>query len=192
MQQSCSFFVNSLELHPLTESLLDAAIELDRVSLGGLWTRSGYQRELDSPNSELLVLRSDHLPLLGLGCLWAILDEAHITLLAIHPDYQRQGLGQALLLALLIAARRRNLAWATLEVRASNRIAIALYEKFGFTEIGKRPSYYPDNGEDALVLWCRGLQSDEFAVMLQARQRQVNERLAQSNWQWDSAFPEIA
>lgn len=184
--------MNSLELHPLTESLLDAAIELDRVSLGGLWTRSGYQRELDSPNSELLVLRSNHLPLLGLGCLWAILDEAHITLLAIHPDYQRQGLGQALLLALLIAARRRNLAWATLEVRASNRLAIALYEKFGFAEIGKRPRYYPDNGEDALVLWCRGLQSDEFAGLLQGWQRQINERLAQSNWQWTSAFPEIA
>lgn len=179
----------NLELHPLTDQWLDAAVELDRLALGGMWTRSGYQREMDSSNSELLVLLSGAVrgddrsrPLIALGCMWAILDEAHITLLAVHPDFQRQGLGQAMLLALLMAARERNLSWATLEVRASNRVAIDLYAKFGFTEVGKRPKYYPDNGEDALILWRRGLQSDEFAQSLAIWQQQINDRLARSNW----------
>ncbi|MBD2091870.1 ribosomal protein S18-alanine N-acetyltransferase [Microcoleus sp. FACHB-1515] len=173
----------NLELHPLTDRWLDAAVELDRLALGGMWTRSGYQREIDSPNSELLILTSDSVNLpIALGCMWAILDEAHITLLAVHPDYQRQGLGQAMLLALLMAARRRNLSWATLEVRASNQVAIALYAKFGFTEVGKRPKYYPDNGEDALILWRRGLQSDEFAQELAVWKQQISDRLARSNW----------
>lgn len=173
----------NLELHPLTDRWLDAAVELDRITLGSMWTRSGYQREIDSPNSELLMLTSDAVEVpIALGCLWAILDEAHITLLAVHPDYQRQGLGQAMLLALLIAARQRNLSWATLEVRTSNQVAIDLYAKFGFTEVGKRPKYYPDNGEDALILWRRGLQSDEFAQELATWQQQINQRLTRSNW----------
>ncbi len=86
-------------------------VALDRTSLGGIWTLSGYQRELDSPNSELLILTLDRddETLIGLACFWAILEEAHITLLAIYPDYQRQGLGKLLLYKLLEKAVQRQL-----------------------------------------------------------------------------------
>lgn len=186
--------VTVLELKPLTQQDLQAAIELDQVALGGLWSLDGYTRELDSPNSELLVLAqhpcpsdgasctTGPCPLLGLGCLWAILDEGHITLLATHPAYRHQGLGQAMLWALIALARQRGLEWVTLEVRVSNRAAIALYRKFGFQEVGCRRQYYRDNGEDALVLWLKGIQSRDFQKTLQTWEQHIGDRLKTAGW----------
>lgn len=170
-----------IDLKPLTAALLPAAVDLDQRCFGGLWTLDGYQRELDSPNSDLLVLQplpqDNDAQLMGLGCLWAILEEAHITVLAIHPNYQRLGLGQAMLYGLLIHAQRRGLEWATLEVRASNQAALSLYQKFGFTEVGRRRRYYADTGEDGLILWCRGLQRPEFSAQMRGWRQQVGDRL---------------
>jgi [ribosomal protein S18]-alanine N-acetyltransferase len=218
--------LKSLKIAALTPSQLPAAVELDQLALGGLWTLDGYQRELDSPNSDLLVLKSlgeeglgardwglgqegltvqkpsrfrenwnsqllssstlhipsPTFPLLGIACLWAILEEAHITILAVHPDYQRQGLGQVLLWALLQSAWKRGLEWATLEVRVSNQAAIALYQKFGFSEVGRRRRYYQDTGEDALILWHNGLQRPDFQQTLKIWQSQIGDRLRQSGW----------
>jgi ribosomal-protein-alanine N-acetyltransferase len=209
--------VNKLDIKPLTVDLLPAAVELDRLCLGGLWTLDGYRRELESPNSDLLILQGigvrnqglgigqqnlgignqglatekaliptpqPPIPttLLGLGCLWAIADEAHITLLLVHPDYRRQGLGQMLLIELMSSAWRRELKWATLEVRVSNQAAIALYQQFGFETAGQRKRYYQDNGEDALILWRSGLQHPEFSKTLQQWRQTAIDRLQRSNW----------
>lgn len=127
-----------------------------------------YQRELDSPNSDLLGLFSPVcvIKVLGIGCFWSILDEAHITLLAVHPQYQRQGFGQALLYSVLKTACDRGLERATLEVRASNSAAISLYQKFGFKTAGRRRRYYKDNDEDALILWLPDLQQPQFQQTL--------------------------
>nr|WP_228035729.1 ribosomal protein S18-alanine N-acetyltransferase [Oculatella sp. LEGE 06141] len=170
-------------------------MELDQRCLGGLWTQAGYERELTSPNSDLLVLQ-DMSPetdssssVIGLGCLWAILEEAHITILAVHPDCQRQGFGQALLYALLILAWRRNLEWATLEVRDSNQAAISLYRKFGFRDVGKRRRYYQDTGEDALILWRNGLQKPEFSQIVLNWRQQVSDRLHDAGWSLIDRLP---
>lgn len=190
--------MNLLDLKPLTPEYLPAVLELDRQCFGGLWTAEGYERELASPNSDLLVLSTpatptasstDSLPetLIGLGCLWSILEEAHITLLAIHPRYQRQGLGQLLLYALLTSARKRGLERATLEVRVSNHTALSLYQKFGFREVGKRRRYYQDTGEDALVLWLGGIHRPEFEQNLAGWHQQIQKRLAQQDWCWLAA-----
>lgn len=163
---------------PLIESDIPAVLDLDQRCLGGLWTGSGYQRELDSPHSDLLVLAtvsgiaSDiaapsqnrgyvNFTLLGMGCLWAILEEAHITTLAIEPAHQGNKLGQLLLTELLLRGHQRGLTRATLEVRASNDRALNLYQKLGFKEAGQRKRYY-SNGENARILWRSGLQSEDF------------------------------
>ncbi|NEQ64753.1 MAG: ribosomal protein S18-alanine N-acetyltransferase [Symploca sp. SIO2D2] len=221
-----------LELKPLTTEQLTAAVELDQLCFGGLWTKSGYERELDSPNSQLLILEGrrqeaegrrqeaegspndkispsedgnsqspipnsqspipnlpvKYPPLLGLGCFWSILEEAHITILAVHPDWRGQGLGQLLLYALLKKAQELQLEWATLEVKPSNQAALSLYQKFGFVEAGRRRCYYQDTGEDALILWCSGLQTPEFTQRLTNCDQQLQTRLAHwnlnyRNWQ---------
>lgn len=202
-----------LELKPLTSQQLSAVVELDQLCFGGLWTKSGYERELDSPNSQLLILEAatsgesgfgdqsseiltqtsfkadletiptTHKTLMGLGCFWSILEEAHITILAVHPDYRYQGLGKLLLYALLRDARSRQLEWATLEVKPSNQAALSLYHKFGFTLCGRRRRYYKDTGEDALILWRSGLQTQEFEETLAECYQQVEQHLALGDWQ---------
>jgi len=227
--------MNLLELKSLSAEHLSAAVELDKLCFGGLWTLAGYERELDSPSSKLLALEalpsedptlssarpprgdealevksrknlttfgkldkennfsttnfgsegnapSPH-PLLGLGCFWSILEEAHITILAVHPDYRRRGLGRLLLYALLREARKHQLERATLEVKPSNQAALSLYHKFGFTEAGRRLKYYKDTGEDALVLWRGGLQTPEFEEMITNCYRTLVPQLACWGWQ---------
>jgi ribosomal-protein-alanine N-acetyltransferase len=175
----------NLEIKPLLPEHLGAMVQLDLACFGGLWTLEGYQRELDSPNSELLGLFTPMVPsgLAGMGCFWEILEEAHITILAIAPSYQRQGFGGALLIALLTAACNRGLERATLEVRGSNSAAISLYEKFGFKKAGVRRRYYQDTGEDALILWRGDLQTPQFQQNLSQWHIQVSQRLNHSGWQ---------
>jgi ribosomal-protein-alanine N-acetyltransferase len=192
--------VNFLALIPLTSEWLTEAVDLDQRCLGGLWSQDGYQREIDSPNSDLLMLRqvsaaeaaaehqgntgvSPSPSLIGLACAWAILDEAHITLLAVDSNYRRQGLGQLLLYRLLVLARHRGLEWATLEVRASNQAAISLYQQFGFESVGERPNYYQNPKENALILWRQGLQRSAFATCLQQWHQELTQRLEQTGWQ---------
>lgn len=186
--------VNLVKIQPLSADLLPAIVELDRLCLGGLWTLDGYQRELESPNSDLLVAsivtgssdnNEESVPILiGLACVWAIVDEAHITLLGVHPTYQKQGLGSALFLSLLQAAWQRGLERSTLEVRASNHAALSLYQKFGFKEAGRRRRYYADTGEDALILWRGGLQHPQFEDTLSAWKTQIHHRIRDANWRF--------
>ncbi len=194
---------------PLIEADLPAVLALDQRCLGGLWTRSGYQRELESECSDLLVLivapSADLLQsrltaarslspvpvtasaesagqIVGVGCLWAILEEAHIVTLAVDPSYQGQKLGQLLLTQLLLCGHRRGLTRATLEVRASNQKALKLYEKFGFKAAGIRKRYYAD-GENACILWRSGLQHDGTMRQLSQSQEGAIAQLATDN-QW--------
>ncbi len=194
-----------LSLQPLTSLQVPQAVALDRICFSKLWTADGYRRELNSPNSDLLVLRYEtdgrsrcacesesaaengHQDetdgLVGIGCEWAIVDEAHVTLVGVHPQYQRQGFGALLLWAILTLGRHRGLAWATLEVRPSNQPARSLYDKFGFELVGQRRRYYSDTGEDALILWLRQLQSDKVGDRLRVLGRQAHHRLTQQGWQ---------
>ncbi|WP_107669920.1 ribosomal protein S18-alanine N-acetyltransferase [Cyanothece sp. BG0011] len=183
-----SSFVIQLQTPQLCH--LDELVTLDQDCLGGLWTKEGYQRELKSPNSHFWVLSSDTTEtLIGGGCYWEILEEAHITLLMIAPQYQGQGLGQLLLYGLLRDAMRRNLERATLEVRVSNQPALSLYRKFGFEIAGRRTGYYKQTGEDALVLWRSGLDYPQFQQELSTWEQQIKDRLSHNHWQFSIVEP---
>jgi ribosomal-protein-alanine N-acetyltransferase len=119
--------------------------------------------------------------LIGLGCLWAVLEEAHIIMLAVRPQFQGRGFGQALLWALLKSACDRQLERATLEVQASNLAAVSLYKKFGFKEAGRRKGYYEETGEDALVMWRSGLEKPEFQQYLEIKRQEICDRIRQNN-----------
>lgn len=183
-----------LVIRSATIQHIPAIVTLDRLCFGGLWTADGYAREINSPNSDLFILTvvdvaeaTDRISkkrakVIGIGCMWSILEEAHITLLGIHPDYQRQGLGKLLLVKLLQTAVNRQLTRATLEVRTSNEPAIALYEALGFNHVGIRRKYYAKTGEDALILWRSGLALPKFAKKLSEWERDSRERLRLNHW----------
>lgn len=174
-----------LKIQSLSKAHLSAILELDEVCFGGLWSKVAYEREMDSPNCDIQGILSPKTgeKLLGMGCFWSILEEAHITILAVNPQYHRQGMGAALLYSLINTARDRGLERATLEVRVSNQAAISLYEKFGFKIAGRRRRYYQDNGEDALILWLGRIHQPEFLEIKAKWYNFVCEGLSKSCWQ---------
>jgi [ribosomal protein S18]-alanine N-acetyltransferase len=176
-------------LQHLTPEFLDRVVELDRLCFGQLWTAAQYQREFDIPNSDILILLdADRSQVLAYGCVWAIVDEAHMTIIAVHPDYQKQQLGSLMLWGLMQAAIQRDLARATLEVKVTNLAAIGLYEKFGFEVAGRRKKYYADTGEDALILWKGRIQEREYRSQLAQIRQTLCQQWQAQNWQLTVAF----
>jgi ribosomal-protein-alanine N-acetyltransferase len=100
--------------------------------------------------------------IIGFAGLWLMVDEAHITTIAMHPDYRRLGLGEFLLVSLIDIAYDIGAKWVTLEVRVSNYTAQNLYRKYGFREAGLRHRYYSDNQEDALIMWTDEINSPAY------------------------------
>jgi ribosomal-protein-alanine N-acetyltransferase len=139
---------------------LSSVLEIDRLSFPVPWPERSYRYELtENPASSLLVAENNEADrrVVGfIGC-WLIADEVHISTLAVHPESRGLGIGRMLLEATLDQSARRGAELATLEVRVSNAIAISLYRKLGFEVVGRRPGYYRDNGEDALLMTVSGL-----------------------------------
>lgn len=100
--------------------------------------------------------------IIGFAGLWLMVDEAHITTIAVHPDHRRLSLGELLLTSLIDIAYDIGAKWVTLEVRVSNYNAQNLYRKYGFRESGIRHRYYSDNNEDALIMWTEEIHSPSY------------------------------
>ncbi len=105
--------------------------------------------------------------ILGYGGFWFIVDEAHICTLAVHPDWRGRGLGELLLVHLIERATQIGAAFVTLEVRASNSTAQAMYRKYGLAQTGLRKGYYSDNREDAIIMTTDLISSAGFQRRLQ-------------------------
>ena len=103
----------------------------------------------------------------GFAGLWLMLKEAHLTAIAVRSDYRRSGIGERLLISAIELATQLNAEAITLEVRASNEIAQALYKKYGFQAVGRRPRYYSDNGEDAVLMSIYAATSAPFQAHFQ-------------------------
>ena len=97
--------------------------------------------------------------IVGFAGLWLMVDEAHVTTIALHPDYRGRGLGELLLVNLIDISYDIGAKWVTLEVRKSNYTAQNLYRKYGFREAGLRHRYYSDNQEDALIMWTEEINA---------------------------------
>lgn len=116
----------------------------------------------------LLVSRStsvvppETLNIIAFAGMWHMINEAHITTIATHPDYRGRGVGELMLSSLIGAAYVAHARYVTLEVRVTNTIAQNLYRKYGFTQLHVRPRYYSDNHEDAYVMTTQDINSDEY------------------------------
>ncbi len=147
----------------MTVDDLPAVLEIDRLSFALPWPERSFRFELtENDVAHLLVAEvawSGRTRLAGYLGYWLLVDEMHISTLAVHPDLRGQGLGERLLLAALDQARRQGAELATLEVRPSNGAAVTLYRKYGFELVGRRRAYYRDNDEDALLMTLTGLSS---------------------------------
>lgn len=136
---------------------LPAASQLDELSFSQPWLPSAFEVELINSNARCWVAElEDPIYLarrvVAVLVLWRVLDEAHIATIAVHPDFRRQGIGRLLLQAGMQAAHAEGARIYHLEVRAGNLAAQKMYVDFGYEIVGRRPRYYKNNGEDALLM----------------------------------------
>ena len=141
-------------IEPLLASDLDEVLAIERASFPNPWSRRAFLHELrENPVAQLWVARPEPgRGVLGYLGLWFIVDEVHITNLAVAPAHRRQGIARALLSTILGVCQADGAVRAILEVRPSNDEARNLYQTFGFRTVGRRKGYYFDSGEDALVM----------------------------------------
>lgn len=193
-------------VEPMTLADIPAVVAIERASYSMTWPTRAFDYELrHNTLAHYYVLRTSlaHPPtdtssstvlpetlsgqrsavggqspsLIGLAGFWLMADEAHISTIAVHPDWRGLGLGEWLLLSLLEAGQALGAETATLEVRPSNEPALALYQKYQFEEVGRRPRYYSDNDEDALIFTTPSLVSPDYQTMLAQRKIALFERL---------------
>jgi ribosomal-protein-alanine N-acetyltransferase len=141
---------------------------IEQQSFRTPWPRDAYTHELNENRLAAYLVAKTEEGIVGYGGMWVILDEAHVTTIAVDPAYRGQHIGERLLLGLIDAALGRGARWMTLEVRRSNDVAQTLYKKYGFREIGVRKGYYSDNREDAIVMWSGNLQDRDYRHKLDA------------------------
>jgi len=161
-------------IDPMTPADLDQVAALEQICFTEPWPRQAFLEDLANSYARYVVLRPAGSPaLLGYAGLWLIIDEAHITTIAVHPDHRRQGLGALLLLHLFDLAASFDIRRLTLEVRAGNQAAQGLYRKYGFEPAGVRPGYYPDTHEDAVIMWSGDITTPAARRLLQQQRNQV-------------------
>jgi len=143
------------------------------------WVRASWEnRVLPKAMRKLFQSPKNDPSLLGYGGFWLVLEEAHICTLAVRPEWRGRGLGELLLASLVERAMDRHAEVITLEVRVSNTRAQNLYQKYGFTVVGRRKGYYSDNGEDALIMTTETVTSAQYQERFRMLTNQLHDRLA--------------
>lgn len=148
--------MKTLRFEALQGKHLPAILEIEALCNTSPWSEQSFRNELVNADSTFLVAIGDG-QVVGYGGAWRVIDELHITTVAVHPDHRRQGIAKKLMVRLLEEARGEGLTCSTLEVRAGNEAAIRMYENLGYASVGLRRRYYPDNREDAVIMWLYGL-----------------------------------
>jgi ribosomal-protein-alanine N-acetyltransferase len=145
-----------VQIRPMKIDDLAQVHNIDELSFSTPWPLSSYRFELIENPTSMLWVAEESLPgknrVVGMVVVWMLVDEAHIATFAVHPDSRSRGIGRRLLVYSLQEAARKGAIQATLEVRIGNLIAQNLYHEFGFRVVGRRPKYYQDNHEDALIM----------------------------------------
>ena len=136
---------------PMDRSHLAGVAALERLCFSAPWTEAMLEEELFNDTASFLVAEGEDGSVLGYAGLHVVLDEGYIDNIAVRPEFRRQGIAEALL-GVFLRFGEAHLAFLTLEVRPSNTAAVALYEKHGFAEAGRRKQYYDNPTEDALLL----------------------------------------
>lgn len=144
---------DSLLFRHMREDDIEQIVNIENLSFATPWSRESFFNELNKNQFATYVVMEDGEKIIGYCGMWLIVDEAHITNIAVLPAYRGRKLGDALLAKVIEIARTMGAKSMTLEVRVSNHVAQNLYRKYGFKNGGIRKGYYTDNHEDAIVMW---------------------------------------
>lgn len=137
----------------MTADDIEGVYEVEVSAFEDPWSYSSPKGELKNKLSRYIVAEEDDGKIVGYVGAWYILDEAHITNVAVHKDFRGKKIGNGLIEALIDMCDRDKMASITLEVRAGNFVAQGLYKKYDFLAGGVRKEYYTNNKEDAIIMW---------------------------------------
>jgi len=185
----------AISVLPMSLADVDQVMEIEREAFPTQWPPTSFRRELQNRLAHYFVARDDKVKVtqpnpgaktgwfqrvfrgqratkeaslvVAVGGMWMLYDEAHVTTVAVRETYRRKGIGELLLIKSMLQANELGARVVTLEVRASNEAAKALYEKCGFRALGVRRGYYSDNHEDGIIMTTDPLTSPPFLALLQ-------------------------
>ena len=147
-------------VRPMCLTDVDDVQEIEKGCFSVPWSRKAFEKEItENVCARYLVLELSGQVIAYAG-MWLVIDEAHVTNIAVHPAFRGKGYGEVVTRALMKLAADTGMTWMTLEVRRSNLVAQSLYHKVGFIDVGYRKRYYEDNQEDALIMACEQLPGD--------------------------------
>ena len=153
---------------PMRPEDVPAVHEIERLSFRTPWPAYAFEQELRGNRLARYVVARAGEQVVGFAGVWLMVDDAHVTTFAVHPDWRRQAIGRQLLLNLAELSVAIGAGRMTLEVRVSNTVAQALYRSFGFEIVGRRPRYYTDDGEDALIMTTPELDDPAMQAIVDA------------------------
>lgn len=146
--------MTSVHCVPMDISHIEAVYSISNDSFHCPWSEASIMAELINPAARYIVAILDG-KVIAFGGMWIILDEAHITNIAVTSEHRNSGIGSLIVASLIDTAKESGADAMTLEVRASNEAALRLYKKYNFVEEGLRKGYYEDNKEDCIIMWRR-------------------------------------
>lgn len=155
--------IEKISIRKMQKEDVDGVIEIESGAYGEHhWSKESFLNELNNELAKYYSLFNEKGELCGYAGCWHILEEAHITNIAISKYHRRKKYGEALLKRIIDDCYLEKIKYITLEVRVSNEPAINLYSKYGFTSFGTRKGYYQNNNEDALIMWTKNIFFDDF------------------------------
>jgi [ribosomal protein S18]-alanine N-acetyltransferase len=164
-------------IRAMTASDIGAVTQIERSSFATVWPSDAFYNELSTNRLAHYFVGSFDDRVIAYGGIWVILEDSHVTTLAVDPQYRGRRFGEILLLRLIDEAIERGAAWMTLEVRESNAVAQRLYRKYGFTTVTMRAGYYSDDNESALIMWAGSLRSELYRNRLRILRTRVEGNL---------------
>lgn len=136
---------------------IDDVFEIETTSFSHPWSKQSFYDEMKNERALYIVAIVEDKPIAYMGT-WLIFDEAHVTNVAVLPQYRRLGIGQKLLKNMIDTVKQKGICSMTLEVRESNLPAQSMYQKLGFEAAGIRKNYYEDTKENAIIMWLNHIE----------------------------------
>ena len=150
-----------VRIRRMTLDDVDRVTDIERATFARPWSRESFRQEMERNRAARYLVAEKDGRVIGYAGAWIILDESHITNIAVAEEERGRGVGRMLTEALMQYISNLGAAYATLEVRVSNERAQRLYKSLGFVSVGKRKRYYEDNGEDAFLMVCEHMPDAE-------------------------------
>jgi len=159
----------------MTTGDVAAVMRIERASFSTVWPSDAFYNELRTNKLAHYFVGRLNDRVVAYGGIWVILEDSHVTTIAVDPEHRGKHFGDVLLLRLIDEAMERGAAWMTLEVRESNTVAQRLYRKYGFTTVTMRAGYYSDDNESALIMWAGSLKSELYRNRLRVLRKSLSE-----------------